>query len=192
MEPQIINLLKKGKIGVIPTDTIYGIVGFALNKKTVEEIYKLRKRSPNKPFIILISSISDLEKFGITLTQKQQEFLSTNWPNPLSVILPVHSEKFKYLHRGMNSLAFRMPKDHDLLEVLQAVGPLVAPSANIEGEKPSETIDQAKKYFGDKVSFYIDGGKIKSQPSTLISLNDDGTYKSLRPGSLDNKIIARI
>ena len=165
---EVVDALKKGKIGVIPTDTIYGIVGSAFNKKTVEKIYFLRKRSKNKPFITLISSLKDLDKFSIKLTKKQEDFLKKIWPNPVSVVL--------------GNLAFRMPKDMWLLSLLEEVGPLVAPSANFEGEKPSQTITEAKKYFGSKVSFYIDKGKIKSQASTLLELNGD-SIKILRQGS---------
>ena len=182
MNTEIIDILKNGGVVVMPTDTIYGIVGSVLNSETVERIYQLRKRNLDKPFIILISSINDLEKFDVKLTKKQREFLKKYWPNPLSIVLPVVDKKWKYLHRGTKTLAFRMPKDEKLLEVLKEVGPLVAPSANSEGEKPSETIDEAKKYFGGSVLCYIDGGKIISKPSTLIELNNDGSYKILRAG----------
>ena len=182
---EVITLLKRGKIGVIPTDTIYGLVGSALNVDTVERIYQLRKRAKNKPFIILISGMEELEKFGIQLTKEQRNFLIIHWPNPLSVVLPVNDQKFKYLHRGKNSLAFRMPKDQRLLEILELTGPLVAPSANFEGEKPAETMNEAKKYFVDKIDFYLDGGIVKSTPSTVIQLNSDGSFKILREGMLD-------
>lgn len=172
MESQIINFLKNGGIAVIPTDTIYGIVGSALNQKTVERIYKLRIRTSEKPFIILISTLDDLEKFDVKLTKKQREFLEKNWPNPVSVVLQI----------GAKSLAFRMPKSDNLLKLLKQTGPLVAPSANLEGEKPSETIIEAKKYFGNKV-FYKDDGEIKSTPSTLIKLKNDGSYIILRQGN---------
>lgn len=180
---QIIKLLKDGKVGIIPTDTIYGIVGSALIPNIVEKIYKLRKRASNKPFIILISSLDELEKFDIKLTQKQREFLEKIWPNPVSVVLSCKDEKFKYLHRGKNSLAFRMPKDEKLLEILKQTGPLVAPSTNFEGDKSSETIDEAKKYFGEDVAFYVDGGFVKSKPSTLIRLETDGSIEILREGA---------
>ncbi len=179
----IIQLLKSGKVGVMPTDTIYGIVGSALKPETVEEIYRLRKRNPDKPMIILISSIDDLNYFDIEITQEQEDFLKKNWPNPLSVILPCPSEQFTYLHRGKKSLAFRMPKNENLLELLKNTGPLVAPSANLGNEKPAEILDDAKKYFGDKVSFFLDGGKLQSKPSTIIQLYKDGKVIVLREGN---------
>ena len=183
MKTQIIELLKSGKIGVMPTDTIYGIVGSALNPDTVEEIYRLRKRNPDKPMIILISSLDDLNYFDIELTKEQKDFLEKNWPNPVSVVLPCPGEKFTYLHRGKKSLAFRMPKNENLLELLKQTGPLVAPSANLGNEKPAETLDEAKKYFGDEINFSIDGGKLQSKPSTIVQLYKDGKVIILREGN---------
>lgn len=183
MDNKLVDLIKSGGVAVIPTDTIYGIVGSALNPHTVEKIYKLRKRNLDKPFIILISSLDDLKKFEVKLTEKQQDFLTSHWPNPLSVVLPVNNKKFNYLHRGINALAFRFPKDERLVEVLKNTGPLVVPSANLEGEKPSETIKKAQGFFGKKVAFYVDGGRINSSPSTLVKLEEDGSVKILRKGN---------
>ena len=187
-ESKLSSIIKKGGIAVIPTDTIYGMVGSALIPETVKRIYKLRKRNLKKPLIILISNLNDLEKFNIQISLEEKVFLKKIWPNPISVILPVppayrqaRSHKWNYLHRGTNSLAFRIPKLLSLRNLLRQTGPLVAPSANLEGEKPAITIDEAKKYFGNQVDFYLDGGKIESEPSTLVELNS-GRIKVLRNG----------
>ncbi|MCK9597062.1 L-threonylcarbamoyladenylate synthase [Candidatus Pacearchaeota archaeon] len=157
--------IKKGLIGVIPTDTIYGIVCSAMNKKSVEKLYKIRKRDSNKPMIILISSIKDLNLFNIKIDKK---IINKYWPGKVSIILPV--ENFEYLHRGKNSLAFRLPDNKNLIKVLKISGPIVAPSANTEGNEPAQTIEKAYNYFQDKIDFYVDCGKLKSRPSKIISL----------------------
>jgi L-threonylcarbamoyladenylate synthase len=157
--------IKKGLIGVIPTDTIYGVVCSAMNKKSVEKLYKIRKRDLKKPMIILISSIKDLDLFDIKIDKK---ITDKYWPGKVSIIVPI--KKFTYLHRGKNSLAFRLPNHEDMIKLLKVSGPIVAPSANIEGEKPAQTVEEAHDYFQDKVDFYIDYGKMKSKPSKIISL----------------------
>lgn len=177
---QLAKLLKGGQIAVIPTDTVYGLVGLALNKEIVEKIYRLRKRSPQKPVIILISTLNDLKLFGVKLNEKESQMLKNIWPNPVSVILNVKGEKWAYLHRGTNTLAFRIPKDNFLISLLKKVGPLVGPSANIEGQPPAEDITQAKNYFGNQVS-YLNGGTKTSQPSTLVKIKK-GAWRVLRPG----------
>lgn len=177
-------LLKEGVIAVMPTDTIYGICGSALNKKVVEKIYRLRKRDIRKPFIILISSLNELNIFGIRLSKESKKILEKIWPAKISVVLNIADKnkikKFRYLHRGTNSLAFRIPKSKFLIKILKIAGPLVAPSANWEGYRPASTITKAKRYFKNKVVYY-DGGEIISKPSTLIKL-EKGVIKVIRKG----------
>lgn len=178
-----ISLKNKG-ICVLSTDTIYGIVGSALDKKSVERIYRLRKRSPVKPMIILIGSLRDLHMFGATPSAATQKYLREVWPGKVSVILEIVNHrsrtKFKYLHRGMNALAFRLPKPLWLRQLLGKTGPLVAPSANWEGKPPAKTIREAKKYFGGNVDFYLDAGRVDSRPSKLIKI-ENGKIIVLRP-----------
>lgn len=133
MNTKITHILKNGGIGILATETLYGLVGSALSKKAVERIYKLKKRTPSKPFIILISNLNDLNHFNIKINNSIKKFLQKIWPNPVSIILLCHDNKFEYLHRGTNTLAFRIPDKPDLLELLKQTGPLVAPSANPEG-----------------------------------------------------------
>lgn len=185
---ELVSILKKGGVACIPTDTLYGVLGQALNQKTVERIYRLKKRNPEKPCIILISALSDLDQFGISLNTKIHNFLHTYWPGQVSVVLPVSDEKakkqFEYLHRGTDTLAFRLPDKKDLIETLKETGPLIAPSANPEGQKPAETIEQARTYFGDDIDMYLDGGMLLGEPSTLVEIKG-GNVTVLRKGVVD-------
>ncbi|MFB6212498.1 MAG: L-threonylcarbamoyladenylate synthase [Candidatus Magasanikbacteria bacterium] len=167
---EIKDLIKEGSVGVIPTDTIYGIVGSALEKETVQEIYKIKKRDKSKPFIILIDSLEVLRQFDIKLTSRLKNFLKSFWPGPVSVIFPCDKEELYYLHRGKKSLAFRVPREKWLRNFLRDVGPLVAPSANISGEEPAETIGQAQNYFGEELDFYLDRDRQVGESSILIEL----------------------
>ena len=65
---EIAGVIKNGGIAVLPTDTIYGIVGLAENKSVVERIYKLRKRTSSKPMIILVSSVDQIINLGVKIT----------------------------------------------------------------------------------------------------------------------------
>lgn len=174
------EILKNGGVGVLATDTIYGVVGSALNPTTVERIYAVRKRQPDKPFIILIGSQEQLDEFGIKLTPEQAGYLSSVWPGPVSVVLDCPGDSWSYLHRGAQSLAFRMPNKGSLGELLLATGPLVAPSANPEGSPPANTIVEAQNYFGDTIDFYIDEGEVRGAPSRLVDLRDDRNPTILR------------
>lgn len=182
LEKEIISIVKGGGVGVLATDTLYGVVGSALSKKAVERIYRLRKRDPKKPLIILIASVRDLARFCVVADAQTKKVLSTMWPGKVSVVLPCPLKKFAYLHRGTKTLAFRMPKNASLKRLLQKTGPLAAPSANIEGMPPATTIAEAKKYFGGGVDFYISAGRRVSAPSTLVAI-ENGRIVIKRQGS---------
>ncbi len=167
---KVLTMLKKGAIGVFPTDTLYGVVGSALSKKAVERIFAVKGRSEGKPLIILISSLDDIKRFGINLLPDHVTYLESVWPGAFSIILPCPHQKFAYLHRGTKSLAFRMPKKKSLCDFLKVSGPLTAPSANPQGLKPAHTIAEAKKYFADSVDFYFAGGRKTGKPSRVVSL----------------------
>ena len=69
---KLIKILQNNGVAIMPTDTIYGLVGKALSKTVVERIYALRQRNPDKPCIVLIGDIGELEKFSITLSKEQR------------------------------------------------------------------------------------------------------------------------
>lgn len=174
--------LKRGGVCVIPTDTIYGLVARALDRSAVERLYEIKGRRPEKPFIILIASMRDLACFGVRPDKASRAFLEAAWPGAVSVIVRCPSKKWGYLHRNKKALAFRVPDDIPLRELLLKTGPLVAPSANPEGLPPAETVREAKAYFKTSVSCYVTAGKrLKGEPSTLVRLVE-GRVGVLRQG----------
>ncbi len=183
-----IKILKQGGIIIAPTDTIYGVLGSALNKKTVERIYKVRARDKGKPCIVLISSFDQLDSLSVKISDLEKKFLKTFWPGKVSVVLDCKHKKFSYLHRGTDTIAFRMvgPKNKNLYQIINKAGPLSAPSANPEGLPSAKNISEAKKYFGSKVDLYINGGTKISKPSTLVRFKE-GVIQVLRQGSVKIK-----
>ncbi len=179
---KVIKILKNDGVVVLPTDTLYGLIASAFSKKAIDKIYKIKERDKSKPLIVLISKIEDLKKFGI-----KGDFSKVFLPK-VSVLLSSRSLKFKYIHRGTGEIAFRLisQKNKNLFNLVEKVGPVVAPSANIESLKPAETIKEARGYFGDNVDYYINGGLRKSKPSTLIRVKN-GNVEILRQGEVKIK-----
>ncbi len=182
------KVLKSGGVIVAPTDTLYGILAKAESKKGVDKVYKIKGRDKHKPCIVLITSLSDFKKFNISLSDDQKVFLNRVWPGKVSVILPCIHKKLQYLHRDTKTIAFRMigPRNRNLFHLIKDVGPLVAPSANIQGAKPASTIWEAKKYFGNNVDLYMCGGTRKSKPSALVEYKN-GKLVVLRKGAVEIK-----
>lgn len=179
---RVAQVLNRGGAVVLPTDTLYGLCASALNPTAVERVYRLRQRDWKKPVIILIRNTNELRRFGVRLSIAQRHFLQALWPNQISVVLPLHSvqSKLTHLHRGRRSLAFRIPNDPWLLGLLAKTGPLIAPSANLEGKPPARTIREARQIFGEAVR-YLDAGSQQGSSSALIRLTATFDLEVLRP-----------
>jgi L-threonylcarbamoyladenylate synthase len=173
------KLIKPAAVGVIPTDTVYGVVARASDHAAVERLYKLKQRE-TKPGTVIAATIEQLEELG--LKHRYVTAVAQFWPGPVSVIIPCGPE-LAYIHRGKNGIAVRIPEDEALLALIKSTGPLLTSSANITGQPTAELITQAKAYFADNVDFYVDGGDLsKRQPSTIIRIIDD-SIEIVRQGS---------
>lgn len=178
-------MLRRGAVGVLPTDTLYGIVTSTGFPKSIERLYEVRNRSSLKGCITLLAG-ADQARDMIVWNKIHRDAAKKYWPGPVSIVLPVADTTPDYLHPIDGTLAFRVPDNKDLQALLWHTGPLFAPSANMAGEKPAATIKEAQTYFGDTVDFYVDAGDLsKNKPSTLIRMNSSGGIEVLR-GTLPN------
>jgi L-threonylcarbamoyladenylate synthase len=175
------RLQQSGIVGVIPTDTVYGLVARAADQAAVTRLYDLKKRAA-KPGTIIAASLEQLE--GLGLKHRYLKAVEQFWPGAVSVVIPVADPALDYLHQGQQGLAVRLPAGAELQQLLKQTGPLLTSSANQPGEPTATNIKQARAYFADKVDFYVDGGNLGNrQPSTIIQVVDDA-IEVLRPGAV--------
>lgn len=176
---EIINRINKGEVGVLPTDTLYGLVAKASNQNAVKKLYDIKSRK-DKPGTLIAANINQLVELGFK--RRYLTVVEKYWPGAISVVIPL-GKTLNYLHQGKQSLAVRIPDKLKLLKILIKTGPLLTSSANLPGQRPAKNIDQAKKYFGKSVDYYVDDGALDNQPSTVIRVVDD-TIEVLRKGKV--------
>lgn len=176
---QSLQDIKLGKVGVIPTDTLYGLVASVNHPEAIHRVYALKSRE-QKPGTLIADSINQLVDLGL----KRRYLLAVEryWPGAVSVIIPT-GQNLEYLHQGKYSLAIRIPDNKELRRLLGQTGPLLTTSANMSGEHPANNIVEAQQIFEGKVDFYVDGGPILRQPSTVIRIIDDAV-EILRHGKV--------
>ncbi len=175
-----IEMLHQGSIGVMPTDTVYGLVARAYDKKAVARLYALKQRE-HKPGSIVANNIEQVLALG---TPKESiEIVKQWWPGPLSAVLPV-SDQLAYLHQGVGDIAIRVVATIWLQNVLEQTGPLLTSSANQPGQPSSINAKEAWDYFHEDVDFYVDGGELSTErtSSTIIKIGDNGEVEILRQG----------
>lgn len=175
--PEIPQLFSDGKVGVVRTDTLYGILAKATDQVAVERIFVIKGRSDQKAPIVLVASISQLFD---TPTEVEKRLLEKVWPGKVSVIIPSENAP-AWIERGNRSVAYRLPADEALRKLIEQTGPLIAPSANPQGEPPAMTVSEAIHYFGNDVDFYVDGGTVTDDtPSQLLRIDSSGEVEQLR------------
>lgn len=179
---QSVDLLKKpGSIAVIPTDTVYGLVARAQDETAVRRLYKLKDRHL-KPGTVIAANIDQLVSLG--LKKRYLKAVEQFWPGQVSIVIP---HQISYLSQGLASQPFRLSADKILNKLLIKTGPLLTSSANLPGQPPAATVDQAYNYFKDQIDFYVDGGNLAGhQPSTIIRVVDD-VVEVLRQGAVKIK-----
>lgn len=181
-DPQLIKMLKDGAVGVLPTDTVYGLVCLAKDKEAVSRLYKLKNRD-KKPGTIVADNVDQLVDLGIK--RAYLKAVEQFWPGAVSVVVPFSDTEGSYLRLGKPDIAVRLPKNKDLQMLLSKTGALLTTSANATGEEPAKSVQEAEVYFGADVDFYVDGGKLKDQkPSTIIKMIDDA-IEVVREGAVN-------
>lgn len=180
LDPVVLELLSYGGVGVIPTDTVYGLVARATDAAAIARLYSLKQRK-QQPGTLIAASITDLEKLGFQ--RENLQAAEQYWPARLSVVFDA-SNIPAYLKHTRTDLAVRIPDDEQLRELLQTTGPLMTTSANQPGAPTADTIADAVAYFGDDVDFYVDAGVLHNPPSTIVGFDQMGYIVVHRQGAV--------
>jgi len=184
----IVERLREGKIGLFPTDTVWGICCSIDSKSSIERIYKIKKREKNKPLLALASDYLQVERYAF-LDNSKKEKISKYWPGPLTVVLKAKKEKVLPIVRSDgDTIAIRVPDYHFLLEIIGDLGvPVVAPSANFSGEITPESFSDVDIRIVNAVDFVVMGECKIKKPSTIIDSSSEDV-RVLRRGALEFKI----
>lgn len=194
-----IKLIKEGGVAVFPTDTVYGFIADATNKRAVEKIFKIKNRPKSKPLPLFVKDIKMAKELAF-VDEKQERFLGKAWPERITVVLElknkkslayrqagkikITNKKLKVYGVAKNTIALRVPKYKLLNDLLEKINkPLAQTSANISGRPASGNIKKIIKQFEKqtvKPDLVVDAGNLpKRKPSKIIDLTKI-PYKVLR------------
>ena len=165
---EIAQLLRSGGVALLPTDTIYGLHASALDETAVGRIADIKGREETKPFVVLASSIEDLEQLGIDARADLLNALRSIWPAPLTAVLPLRRPIAA--SRGASTLAVRIPALDWLRELVSRTGALVSTSANRSGEPPVQEPSALARDLQQQLDAVVDGGVLSGEPSAILDL----------------------
>lgn len=188
MESDIINTLKDGKLVIMPTDTIYGIIGDATNEDVINKVYEVKERPHDKPLLILVSNLSMLHELVTEIPKETEKIINKFWPGPLTILFKKSSKVSDALTANSALVAIRMPKDKRLLNIMNHLNrPLISTSANISSHDAITNPNQLEEKMKEKIDLIVDEGTVNNEASTLITIVN-GKIEILREGSLTEKI----
>ncbi|KYK26320.1 hypothetical protein AYK20_09075 [Thermoplasmatales archaeon SG8-52-1] len=185
---EAILALKKGRIIVYPTDTLYGLGADIYNKDAVKKIFDIKKRPIDMPLSVAVSDFSELDKIAYT-NDKIRKIVNSFLPGKLTLILKKKNCVPNILTGGIENVAIRIPDCDITLKLLSEFGPITATSANIHGLKTPGIISDIRMQFKESdVDLYIDIGELNGQPSTIIDMTRK-QIKIVREGAIPKKAI---
>lgn len=166
-DPALADILRAGGVGVLLTDTVYGLVGSARIREAATRVIDAKGRK-YKPGTLIAADTQQL--FDLGIQREHVKAAEQFWPGPVTVVLPT-KPGLEYLDLGLASLAVRIPDHEPITALLKKVGPLLTTSANRPNEPMVKTIQEAQDIFGNRLNFYVNGGRLASPlASTIIRL----------------------
>lgn len=179
-----------GKVIICPTDTVYGLVCDATNKKAVDKLFRIKQRPRTKHISVFVKDFKMAQKFS-EVDEKTTKVLKKIWPGKVTIVLK-RKKGIRLYGVGKTTIALRLVKYELINYLLHRIDkPLSATSANISGEKESGKIKEILNQFRDKKhkpDLVVDAGDLpKSLPSTIIDLTGP-KIKILRQGAVKLKL----
>ncbi|MFZ4635519.1 MAG: L-threonylcarbamoyladenylate synthase, partial [Saprospiraceae bacterium] len=171
-----VHLLNDGYLVGIPTETVYGLAGNALNPAAVASIFEAKNRPSFDPLIVHISDATELTRYALTLPEAARRLASLFWPGPLTLLLPRRAVIPDLVTSGLDRVALRVPAHEMALQLLQALDfPLAAPSANPFGYVSPTTAQHVVDQLGGRIPYVLDGGACAvGLESTIVGFEADG------------------
>lgn len=188
---QALAVLREGGVIVYPTDTIWGIGCDATNAEAVRRVYQIKQREDSKSMLVLLDAPGRLQGYVREVPEAAWELLNCcddandETVKPLTIIYPEARNLPENLIADDGSIGIRItsePFSRALCERLKR--PIVSTSANLSGQPAARFFDEIDPQIlaqADYVCQFRREDRTPHQPSSIIKLNQDGTFRIIRP-----------
>ncbi len=187
------QLILKGEVVAIPTETVYGLAANAYSNEAVNKIFIVKNRPQDNPLICHISNMEMLKEIVSEISEDALKLAKEFWPGPLTIIFNKNNAVCSAVSANLNTVAVRMPLHSVALQIINAAGvPIAAPSANVSGRPSPTTAQDVLNDLSGKISTIIDGEQCDvGLESTVLSIEGEHPV-ILRPGTITKQDIERV
>ena len=179
------DIIRRGGLVAIPTETVYGLGANGLDEQAVIKIFQAKGRPQDNPLILHVAQPREMEKFCHDIPPAAYALAEKFWPGPLTMVLPARDIVPRRTTAGLDTVAVRCPDNETTRQIIRLSGvPIAAPSANLSG-KPSTTTAQHVLHDHDgNIDAIVDGGPCRvGVESTIVDLTE-ARPRLLRPGGI--------
>jgi L-threonylcarbamoyladenylate synthase len=188
-----VEILKKGELVALPTETVYGLSGNALDSEIVAKIYEAKNRPSFDPLIVHVGNKDWLSRLTRSSDPIVEKLIEKFWPGPLTILFSKSAEVPDLVTAGLDTVAIRMPRNPIFLAVTRAFGkPLAAPSANRFGRVSPTRATHALEELGERIPLILDGGPTEHGVESTIVRVTAGGIEILRPGPVTEQDLAAV
>ncbi len=176
------EVLKKGRIAAIPTDTVYGFAALVHDSAAIARLYEIKERSQMKSIAVLLADAEQAEQVAKNFPPKAQRLAAKYWPGALTVIVA----KREGLPADLTSndlIGLRIPDCEFARDLMRLTGPLATTSANLSGMPPAKNIAEFAELH-DRLDLVIDGGQVHGGVPSSVIRCDCEPASVLREGAI--------
>lgn len=172
---QAATLLREGKLVGIPTETVYGLAGNALDEKAILSIFEVKNRPKFDPLILHFSSLSEVTPYVKKIPNELQILIKKFTPGPITFLLEKTALVNDLITAGLSRVAIRIPAHELTLKLLQSLDfPVAAPSANPFGYVSPTTAKHVDDQLGENITYILDGGACSvGLESTIVGIENN-------------------
>ncbi len=187
------ELLERGEVVAVPTETVYGLAANALNAEAVARIFEIKGRPAHNPIIVHVSSLGMAQGCVREWPAPASRLARAFWPGPLTLVLPRAQAIPPVVTAGGPTVGVRWPSHPFVQQLISQCGfPLAAPSANLSSRVSPTTAEHVQRQLGNRISLIIDGGRSQvGIESTVLDLSGSAP-RLLRPGMIHEQALRAV
>ena len=187
------DILRRGGLVAIPTETVYGLGADGLNPEAVDKIFAAKGRPGDNPLILHVTGPEQLPRFCHDIPDAAYLLAQRFWPGPLPMVLPAYACVPRRTTGGLSTVAIRCPKTAVTREIIRLAGvPIAAPSANLSGKPSTTTARHVLDDHDGRIDAVVDGGPCAvGVESTIVDLTE-ARPRLLRPGGVTPEELTQV
>ncbi len=190
-DSKVVETLKKEEVVAFPTETVFGLGAIYDSKKAFDRLVAIKKRTPDKPFTVMVADVDDIEKLA-KVGEAEKRIIKRFMPGEITILLPPQDNLYDWVTLNQKTIGIRISASKAVCDLIRRVGkPLLVTSCNISGEPPILNALEAYQKFEGVVEVIVEGHSETNIPSTIVECVD-GTIKLIRLGNIPFEMIEKV